>query len=132
MKYQDIKKRICIEATQTRKLRDEARVLKQQSRTARKADKTTEANSLMVDALHLWGAANDDRESRRYTLLAYAYLRGRTYHQCENKCREGNEPDSHGIVAYAKAALEADGVKGTEAERKEIVARLWHHQTSLA
>jgi len=38
---------------------------------------------------------------RRHRLLAYGYLRGRTYKQMESKCREDNKPDPKLIAEYA-------------------------------
>ncbi len=42
---------------------------------------------------------HDCRDDNRHCLLAYAFIKGRTYKQAENKCREGNEPDG-GSIGY--------------------------------
>lgn len=79
-------------ASKARTLRNKMRIAKQGSRSARAEGNIPLADSGMWDAIDLWEAGNHDRDYRRHLHLAYGYAKGRTYKECEQKCREGNEP----------------------------------------
>lgn len=91
-----IKNEVITSANAATALRTGMRKKKALSRAARKLAAPTaegnvrrhEANRLMGEALDLWGEANESREDRRALHLAYAYLKGNTYHQCEATCRK--------------------------------------------
>ena len=85
------------------------RALKTQSRTARRSGEPRLADDLMRTAVLLWLDANYSRDERRHRHLAYSYLRGRTYHQCEQTCREA--PSLQGIVTYAGDYLPEESIK---------------------
>jgi hypothetical protein len=116
MKLNNFKKLITDNATDTRDLRDRMRKAKQQSRTARRRGDINEADLLMRDGVDLWDQANDGRDLRRHRHLAYAYLKGRSYLECENSCRRGNEPNAHEIRMHAYPYLleRADEMAGIE------------------
>jgi hypothetical protein len=105
-KYQTLKSSICDAMHATRSTRNEMRVLKTESRTARKAGDTSTADTLMRQAVGLWEDANYDRDERRVRHLAYAYLRGRTYHQCERTCKEA--PDAGWVFGIIHDHIEEE------------------------
>jgi hypothetical protein len=113
-KLSSIKQQIIHDANETRKTRDRMRVAKQQSRAARQAGDLDEADLLMREGVGLWRHANYDRDERRHQHLAYAYLKGRLYRECEQRCREDNLPNLNSVLTYARDYL-AEG----EGERLE-------------
>jgi hypothetical protein len=98
MKNEAIKLECKTEALKARTLRQTARKYRADSdqegvsKEERKALRKT-ANSLLYDA-------NYDRDDRRHLHLAYCYLKGRTYLQCESKCAPDNKPSVSHIVGY--------------------------------
>ena len=81
--------------------------IKQQTAASREIRKEIHAAKGM-DRWYLWQEKRDHGHGSRYTLLAYACLRGRAYWTVEAKYAEGNEPSATGILSRIQSALPQD------------------------
>ena len=68
-----------------------------------------ERKALRKEANRLLEEANDGRWERRQMHLAYCYLKGRTYHQCEAKCDPDNRPSIGAIASDVNTCLGRKG-----------------------
>lgn len=69
----------------------------ERSRAARvrKNEAKAAGDTPTVNALH-WERIDEMRPEARAMFIAYGYLKGRTYHQVENKTRPKHQPDDYG------------------------------------
>jgi len=115
MKLDKIKKQVKQQAADTREIRARMRLLKQQSRQARQLGTLAsfgEAEATMRTAVSWEWHANQGRADRRHLHLAYCYLKGRTYRECEQKCREDNHPWKSRVAHFVSQY----GVDGEQAQ----------------
>lgn len=89
-------------ARQYRTDSDQEGVTKEERKALRKL-----ANKLLEEA-------NDGRWDRRHLHLAYCYLKGRTYRQCEAKCDPENKPSASTIASIVNRYKEVTGKAETE------------------
>lgn len=94
-----MKARIKGQTKEARSLRQEARKSLNEARRLEAEDENAKTRELRRKFHDLRDEANRGRESRRILHLAYCYLRGRTYHQCEKTCHE--KPSAKAIAKHA-------------------------------